>query len=186
MPRRNSIAFGATDRGGVIRSFPSGTNFGRVVFPDVCAGESAHGKSCRSSEKNLTAANDWRPRPPPQGHALLVRPGHQRKRCARSPRRRFQADGSQTHRRVTEALGGAKPSPQGRTVSIGAVDAGVLYQPRRQKFAGQPPAHLGKSQGRAAPTIRTRIAAAGGVGGADTSGARHAASVSAASSILIS
>src|SRR5690242_19380494 len=136
---------------------PGGTNSGRLVFPNICAGEYRNGKN-GSPPQNLIAPPDPGPRPPPQGRALLVRPGDAGKRRARSARRRFQAQGPQAHRRVAEALGGAQPPPQNRAIPLGAVDAGVLHQPRRQEFAREPPPHFGKGQGGTSPPVRARIA----------------------------
>ncbi len=160
MPCRNSLPFGPPDRGGITfaAGAPRGTKFARAVFPHKTRRGFGRGKSCNSPRHDAAPAGA-RARSRPHGRALLVRPGHQAERRARSRGRRFQAAGSQAHRRVVETLGGTKPPPQGRALPVGVVDAGVLHQPRRQEFACQPTPHAGKSQDRTAPAVRARVAA---------------------------
>jgi hypothetical protein len=59
-------------------------------------------------------------------------PGERR---ARSQARCLHAAGSKADRSIAQALGGTQLAPQDRRLSLGAVDADVLYQPRRQDLA---------------------------------------------------
>jgi len=64
----------------------------------------------------------------------LVAARHGRERRARSASRRVQADQREEDRGLAEAFGGTQRAPQIRRLSLGAVDADLLHQPRRQEF----------------------------------------------------
>src|SRR5712691_7806051 len=64
----------------------------------------------------------------------LVAARHERERRARSASRRVQADQREEDRGLAEAFGGTQRAPQIRRLSLGAVDADLLHQPRRQEF----------------------------------------------------
>src|SRR6266542_491700 len=68
----------------------------------------------------------------------LVTAGHAGKRRARSRARRVQTDQCEEDRGFTQAVRGTQFTPQDRRLSLGALDADLLYQPRRQEFAQSP------------------------------------------------
>jgi len=80
-----------------------------------------------------------------------------RKRCARSRPRRLHQARSKAHRGVAETIGGTQPPAQSRSVPLGAVDADLLHQSRRQESAGQPAQNPGTRQERIAQAIWPRL-----------------------------
>src|SRR5580658_834154 len=112
-----------------------GTNAGVSLLSAEHIGPHSH-NVCRNDAKEVHAevdrppANRWQRgaqiRPP------LVRPGDAHERRARPRSRRLHLEGPQTHRRVAQALGRAQQTPQGGSVPLGAVDAGLLSQSRGQ------------------------------------------------------
>ena len=78
----------------------------------------------------------------------LVAARDRRERCARSEARRFHLAGSEANRGIAEALGGTQFAPQGRRLSLGALDADVLCQSCREDLAEDPARTAGARQGR--------------------------------------
>ena len=123
--------------------------------------------SARSERKISMARTAARPKTPrrkaggqkaaPPPDPLLVQSRDEREQRARSRRRRLHLERPETHRRIVEALGRAEPPAQGGALPLGAVDAGVLYQPRRQKSPRQPAADAGAGEDRIAQAVRAGI-----------------------------
>src|SRR5229473_2589814 len=87
----------------------------------------------------------------------LVAARHRAKRCARSQARRLQADRSEENRGITKALGGTEFAPQDRRLSLGALDADLLYQPCRQGPAEDATRPAGAGQGRIEAAVREGV-----------------------------
>ena len=87
----------------------------------------------------------------------LVGAGDARKRRARSRPRRVHQTRPQAHRGVVEALGGTQPPAQSQSVPLGAVDADLLHQSRRQEPASQPAQNPRTRQRRIAQAIWPRL-----------------------------
>src|SRR5208282_2877250 len=115
----------------------------------------AHG-SHGGAAKDPAAKNE-RPKAGPPPDSLLVQSRDEREQRARSRRRRLYLERPETHRRIAEALGGAEPPPQDGALPLGAVDAGVLYQPRRQELARRPAAGAGAGEDRIAQAVRAGV-----------------------------
>jgi hypothetical protein len=79
------------------------------------------------------------------------------KRCARSQTRGFQTDRSEEDRGFAQALRGAQFAPQDRRLSIRALDADVLYQPRRQDVAEITARAIAAREGRVEVSVRPRL-----------------------------
>src|SRR5882724_3282405 len=109
-----------------------------ACFQDVSHGESdghqsqnCNAQNCFKKEKTACEEDKRETRLVP---ALVAARGT-RERCAGSQTRRVQTDECKENRSIAEALGGAQLAPQGRRLSLGAVDADVPYQPRGQDSA---------------------------------------------------
>src|SRR5437667_9127894 len=87
----------------------------------------------------------------------LVATGDPRKRCPRSQARRLQTNKREEDCGVAETIGRAQFAPQGRGLSLGAFDADVLYQPRRQDAAEDPAHPIGAREGRVETSVRARV-----------------------------
>ena len=85
----------------------------------------------------------------------MVAAGHPGKRRARSQARRLQTDKREENRGVAQAIGGTQFAPQGRRLSLGAVDADLLYQPRRQDIAENTTHATGAREGRVEASVST-------------------------------
>src|SRR5437868_7129947 len=87
----------------------------------------------------------------------LVATGDPRKRCPRSQAWRLQTNKREEDCGVTETIGRAQFAPQGRGLSLGAFDADLLYQPRRQDAAEDPAHPIGAREGRVEAPVRARV-----------------------------
>lgn len=68
-------------------------------------------------------------------------------RRAGSRGRGVRTEGSRGHRALAAALGGAESTPETRSVSVGDVDADVLYQPGGEKAAQGATGAAGSGEG---------------------------------------
>src|SRR3981081_3298246 len=89
----------------------------------------AFAQNCSAQSRQQDCGKDDGPESVAKALVATRDPGERR---ARSQARRLHAAGSKADRSVAEALGGTQFAPQGRLLSLGVVDADVLYQPRRQ------------------------------------------------------
>ena len=78
--------------------------------------------------------------------------------------RRVQADQREEDRSIAEVLGGAQLAPEIRRLSLGALDADLLHQSRRQEPAEDGARPAGTGEGRIETPVRQRIAVAPGDG----------------------
>src|SRR3954449_9901942 len=89
----------------------------------------------------------------------LVTARDERERRARPQTRRVQADQCEEDRGFVEALGRAQRASQDRRLPLGAVDADVLHQPRRQDAAADAAHAAGAGKGGAEAGIREGVSA---------------------------
>src|SRR3954462_8034282 len=87
----------------------------------------------------------------------LVAARDQGERRARPQTRRVQADQREEDRDFVEALGRAQRAPQDRRLPLGAVDADVLHQPRRQDAAADAAHAAGAGKAGAEAGIREGV-----------------------------
>src|SRR5260370_41536600 len=87
----------------------------------------------------------------------MVAARHKGKRRTGSEAWRLQTDRPEENRGIAQALGGTKFAPQDRRLSLGAVDAVVLYQPCRQDAAEKPTRPAAARQDRAGAAVSSRV-----------------------------
>src|SRR5262249_54529683 len=75
----------------------------------------------------------------------------------RSQEGRVLPEKSQGARPLTEAFGRTQQAAQGRSLTLGDVDADVLHQPGRQEPSGIAQAGSATRHGRVAPRLRPRL-----------------------------
>ena len=72
-------------------------------------------------------------------------------------KRRLQTDKREENRGVPQTIGRTKFTPQDRRLSLGAVDADLLHQPRRQNFAESTTHAIGAREGRTEASVSPRL-----------------------------
>jgi hypothetical protein len=141
VPRRAGASAGSRHRRRIDRAAPEPSRATIIDFGGHLLRVRRHGSSTRAK---IRAAQNRKPqnRAPQDGKSWveppLVGARDARKRCARSRTGRLHPQRSEKDRGVIETLGDAKPPPQGRSLSLGAVHADLLHQSRRQEPAGKP------------------------------------------------
>jgi len=86
----------------------------------------------------------------------LVAASNAGKRRARSETRRLQANQREENRSIAQALGGTKFTPQDGRLSLRALDADLLYQPRRQDLAENARRPIAARQDRTEAAVSSR------------------------------
>ena len=112
------------------------------------------GKGTRKSATRKAGSARGRSASTEDAAKTLVAARDRAKRRARSQARRLQADRPEENRSFAETLGGTQFAPQGRRLPLGALDADLLYQPRRQGPAEDPTRAAGAGQGRIEAGVR--------------------------------
>src|SRR5215831_19957013 len=89
--------------------------------------------------------------------AALVAARHRKERRARSRSRGVQAHQCKENCHVAEALGGTQRAPKIRGLSLRAIDADLLYQPRRQEPAEHRTRPAGARENRVEAAVSSRM-----------------------------
>jgi hypothetical protein len=125
--------------------------------------QNSNGASHGRTSEDHTPAQNCGPKEQPQDDCeeiiaeAMVAASHPGKRCTRSEARRLHADQREEDRGVAEAIRRTQFAPQIGRVSIGAVDADLLYQPRRKDLAEDAARKVRTREGRVEASVRERV-----------------------------